>query len=121
LELLADADRYIGWPCELQRAARPIAGILIADYFVLRRTKLNLDALYDRRAEFATPTVSASSGWRRWLRRSCRNLPGFSWQVKWLGSSQVPAVLGGQLRVCVVYWLRVAVRGLSRVAKISAK
>ena len=31
----------------------PIAGIMIADYFVLRRTRLDADALYDPHGEFA--------------------------------------------------------------------
>jgi hypothetical protein len=46
-KLYADPDRYInGWLIPYGALLGPIAGIMIADYFVVRRTKLDLAALY---------------------------------------------------------------------------
>ena len=46
-------------------ATRPIAGILIADYFILRKSTLNIDALFQHAGEYG-----ANNGWtwRVWLR-----------------------------------------------------
>src|SRR5215475_6133692 len=48
-KLLANADRYInGWLVGYSGLLGPIAGIMIADYFIVRKRNLNLDALYQR-------------------------------------------------------------------------
>jgi NCS1 family nucleobase:cation symporter-1 len=48
-KLLANADRYInGWLVGYSGLLGPIAGIMIADYFVVRGRTLQLDALYRR-------------------------------------------------------------------------
>jgi NCS1 family nucleobase:cation symporter-1 len=48
-KLLANADRYInGWLVGYSGLLGPIAGIMIADYFIVRKRNLNLDALYRR-------------------------------------------------------------------------
>src|SRR5215471_7094474 len=48
-KLLANADRYInGWLVGYSGLLGPIAGIMIADYFIVRSRNLNLGALYKR-------------------------------------------------------------------------
>jgi nucleobase:cation symporter-1, NCS1 family len=48
-KLLANADRYInGWLVGYSGLLGPIAGIMIADYFIVRKRNLDLDALYRR-------------------------------------------------------------------------
>jgi NCS1 family nucleobase:cation symporter-1 len=48
-KLLANADRYInGWLVGYSGLLGPIAGIMIADYFIVRKRSLDLNALYQR-------------------------------------------------------------------------
>jgi NCS1 family nucleobase:cation symporter-1 len=46
--LLENADRYMGWLIAYSGFLGPIAGIFIADYWVVRRAHLSLPDLYDR-------------------------------------------------------------------------
>ena len=45
--LLENADRYMGWLVAYSGFLGPIAGIFIADYWVVRRAQLSLPDLYD--------------------------------------------------------------------------
>jgi len=45
--LLENADRYMGWLISYSALLGPIAGIFIADYWVVRRCRLSLPDLYD--------------------------------------------------------------------------
>jgi len=45
-KLLENADRYIGWLIAYSGLLGPIAGIFIADYWIVRRAKLALPELY---------------------------------------------------------------------------
>ncbi len=45
--LLENADRYMGWLVAYSGFLGPIAGIFIADYWVVRRARLSLPDLYD--------------------------------------------------------------------------
>jgi len=45
--LIESADRYIGWLIAYSGFLGPVAGIFIADYWVVRRTRLSLADLYD--------------------------------------------------------------------------
>jgi nucleobase:cation symporter-1, NCS1 family len=47
--LLENADRYMGWLIAYSGFLGPIAGIFIADYWVVRRARLSLPDLYDSR------------------------------------------------------------------------
>ncbi|HVI38098.1 MAG TPA: cytosine permease, partial [Gaiellales bacterium] len=44
--LLESGDRYIGWLVTLSGGMGTVAGVLIADYWLLRRRKLHLEDLY---------------------------------------------------------------------------
>jgi NCS1 family nucleobase:cation symporter-1 len=53
-KLLGNFSGYIfGWLVGYSGLLGPIAGIMIADYFVLRRSTLNVDALYRADGEYA--------------------------------------------------------------------
>ncbi|HMP77166.1 MAG TPA: NCS1 family nucleobase:cation symporter-1 [Kiritimatiellia bacterium] len=53
-ELIADPSGYIfTWLIGYSALLGPIGGILVCDYFVIRRRELNLAALYDSRGEYA--------------------------------------------------------------------
>ena len=45
--LLENADRYIGWLIAYSGFLGPVAGIFIADYWIVRRARLSLADLYD--------------------------------------------------------------------------
>jgi NCS1 family nucleobase:cation symporter-1 len=73
----------------------PIGGILIADYFVCRRCRLNLPALYLSNGEYrythgfsVVAIVALALG-------ALPSLPGFLVQVKLLGAARVGAFLVG--------------------------
>ncbi len=50
--LLENADRYMGWLVAYSGLLGPIAGIFIADYWVVRRAQLSLPDLYDSRGRY---------------------------------------------------------------------
>jgi NCS1 family nucleobase:cation symporter-1 len=61
-KLLGDYSNYIfGWLIGYSGLLGPIAGIMIADYFVLRGRELNIDALYRSQGEY---TYSRGVNWR---------------------------------------------------------
>ncbi len=80
--LVANAERYIGWLIGYSALLGPIGGILIADYFVYRRRRLNLIALYDENGEYRF------SGGISWIALFALfiaivpNLPGFLATIK---------------------------------------
>lgn len=52
-KLLGDFSAYIfGWLVGYSALLGPVAGIMIADYFVVRRTRLNVGDLYRRNGEY---------------------------------------------------------------------
>jgi NCS1 family nucleobase:cation symporter-1 len=57
--LLENADRYMGWLVAYSGFLGPIAGIFIADYWVVRRARLSLPDLYDSRGIYGRWNVRA--------------------------------------------------------------
>ena len=52
-KLLTDFNSYIfGWLVGYSGLLGPVAGIMITDYFLVRRTNLNVDGLYRRGGEY---------------------------------------------------------------------
>jgi NCS1 family nucleobase:cation symporter-1 len=47
-KLMASSHNYLGWLVDYSGLLGPVAGIMVADYFWIRRTKLDVDALYRR-------------------------------------------------------------------------
>jgi NCS1 family nucleobase:cation symporter-1 len=81
-KLVADPSGYIfTWLIGYSGLLGPIGGILVADYFLLRRTKLELPALYDPKGIYAyksgvNPTAVFALGLA-----VLPNIPGFLGQV----------------------------------------
>jgi NCS1 family nucleobase:cation symporter-1 len=47
------SDYIFTWLIGYSALLGPIAGVMLCDYFVLRKTRLNMDALYDAKGEYA--------------------------------------------------------------------
>ena len=47
-KLMASSHNYLGWLVEYSGLLGPVAGIMVADYFLIRRTRLDVNALYQR-------------------------------------------------------------------------
>jgi NCS1 family nucleobase:cation symporter-1 len=92
-KLVADPNGYIfTWLIAYSALLGPIGGVLIADYFVYRRRKLNLRGLYDEHGEYSftkgysiVALISLAVG-------ALPSLPGFLVQVKWLDAARVGSV-----------------------------
>ncbi len=93
-KLVADPSGYIfTWLVGYSALLGPIAGILIADYFVLRRTQLDLAALYRADGEYRFTNGYSIAGLAALVVAILPNLPGFLVNVKWLRKDAVPAAL----------------------------
>jgi NCS1 family nucleobase:cation symporter-1 len=95
-KLVADPSAYIftlllGFSALLG----PIAGILIADYFVVRRCHLNTEDLYRTDGIYRYHSGYSYAGIGAFLLAVLPNLPGFLVQVRLLDASAVPAFLAG--------------------------
>lgn len=95
-KLVADPSGYIfTWLLGYSALLGPIAGILIADYFVLRRCELNVAALYSPHGEFRYTGGFSAAGLGALGLAVLPNLPGFLVTVKLLPPTAVPAWLVG--------------------------
>ncbi len=91
-KLIADPSGYIfTWLIGYSALLGPIAGILIADYFVLRRTVLDVEALYRADGEFRFTGGYSLVGLGALVLAILPNLPGFLVTVKALPPTAVPA------------------------------
>ncbi|MBI3878522.1 MAG: NCS1 family nucleobase:cation symporter-1 [Verrucomicrobia bacterium] len=95
-KLVADPSGYIfTWLIGYSALLGPIGGIMIADYFVWRRRKLNVAALYSPDGEY---TYSGGFSWAAiiaLLAGALPSLPGFLANVKLLDPASVPPMLLG--------------------------
>ena len=102
-KLVADPSGYIfTWLVGYSALLGPVGGIMIADYFVLRRRELDVaGALRPERAATATRAGGASSRSRRSWSPCCPNLPGFLAQVGLdrPGARAAPPARGLRLRL----------------------
>jgi NCS1 family nucleobase:cation symporter-1 len=106
-KLLANANTYIGWLVAYSGFLGPIAGIMIADYFVVRSRNLDLQALYRRGGVYE---YSRGVNWRAMtalglgvlvalvglLLPSLRWLYDYAWFVGFLISAVAYCVLMGK-------------------------
>ena len=95
-KLLADPTGYIfTWLVGYSALLGPIGGIMIADYFVIRKKELNVAALYSASGGY---TYSRGISWvaiTALLAGALPSLPGFLVTVKLLDGAGVPAPLLG--------------------------
>lgn len=121
-KLVADPSGYIfTWLVGYSALLGPIAGILIADYFVLRRTKLNLTALYDANGEYRYTNGYSLAGLTALVVAVLPNLPGFLVNVKWLRKDAVPAFLVSSYDYAWFIGFAVAFIVYLALRKVSAK
>ena len=93
-KLVADPSGYIfTWLIGYSALLGPIAGIMIADYFVLRRTRLDVEALYREDGEYRFTNGFNLAGVAALVIAVLPNLPGFLVTVKLLPKESVPGFL----------------------------
>jgi NCS1 family nucleobase:cation symporter-1 len=92
-KLIADPSGYIfTWLIGYGSLLGPIGGILIADYFVCRGTKLNPAALYDEAGEYRFTNGYSLAGIIALVLAVLPNIPGFLVTIKALSATSVPAI-----------------------------
>ena len=93
-KLIESTDGYIfTWLVGYSALLGPIGGILVADYFILRKTRLDVDGLYRHQGPY-----TFSNGWNRaalvaLLLAVLPNVPGFLHQAGAIGDGVLPALL----------------------------
>jgi nucleobase:cation symporter-1, NCS1 family len=92
-KLLADPSGYIyTWLVGYGALLGPLGGIMIADYFVLRRRLLDVPALYDPYGRYRYTGGWSIAAIGAFLAGALPNLPGFLAQVGCINPLNVPAV-----------------------------
>jgi NCS1 family nucleobase:cation symporter-1 len=93
-KLLANPDSYIfQWLGGYGALLGPIGGILIADYFVYRRRKLNLAALYKSDSEYSFGNGFSYVAIVALVLGVLPSIPGFLVKVHQLDPARVPPFL----------------------------
>ena len=93
-KLVADPSGYIfTWLLGYSALLGPIGGIMIADYFIIRRRRLNVPALYDANGEYRYTNGFSIVALISLVLAVLPNLPGFLVTVKVVEASAVPAFL----------------------------
>lgn len=93
-KLLANAESYIfEWLVGYSALLGPIGGILIADYFVCRRRRLNVAALYQADGEYRFTHGFSLVAIVAFVLGVLPSLPGFLVQVKRISADAVPPSL----------------------------
>lgn len=83
-KLIADPNGYIfTWLIGYSGLLGPIGGILVCDYFLIRRTKLDLPALYDPNGRYRYTGGYNIAALIALVVAILPNVPGFLGQVKW--------------------------------------
>ncbi len=92
-KLVADPSGYIfTWLIGYSGLLGPIGGILVADYFIVRKTKMNLAALYDPKGEYAYAGGYNPAALIALVVAILPNVPGFLTQI---GTIQAGAFWSG--------------------------
>jgi NCS1 family nucleobase:cation symporter-1 len=93
-KLIADPSGYIfTWLVGYGALLGPIGGILIADYFVVRRCRLNVNALYQPNGEYRFTAGFSIVAIVAFAIGVLPSLPGFLINVNALSATSVPAAL----------------------------
>jgi NCS1 family nucleobase:cation symporter-1 len=93
-KLVADPSGYIfTWLIGYSALLGPIGGIMIADYFVVRRQQLNVGALYDETGEYQYTNGISIAAVVAFVLAVLPNLPGFLVTIKAIAPTSVPGPL----------------------------
>ncbi len=93
---LADPSGYIfTWLIAYSALLGPIAGILIADYFLCRRMVLDVDGLYQRKGPYRYTGGVSVVALTALVAGILPSLPGFLVQIGVMNGAGVPALLPG--------------------------
>ena len=93
-KLIADPSGYIfTWLIGYSALLGPIAGIMIANYFMVNKTRLDVEALYREDGQYRFTNGFSLAGIGALLLAVLPNLPGFLVTVKLLSKDSVPAFL----------------------------
>lgn len=93
-KLVADPGGYIfTWLIGYSALLGPVAGIMIADYFVLRRTRLEVDELYRADGIHGYTGGFSLAALAAFALAVLPNLPGFLVHIKVLDAAAVPEML----------------------------
>lgn len=91
-KLMADPSGYIfTWLIGYGALLGPIAGVMIADYFVVRKKELSVEGLYDPAGPYAYTNGFSLAGLGAFALAVLPNLPGFLAVVKAVPADSVPA------------------------------
>lgn len=123
-KLIESTDGYIfTWLIGYSALLGPIGGILITDYYLVRRTRLDLDGLYRREGPYRYRGGVHPAALLALAAGVAPNVPGFLHTAGWVES--VPEIFaslytyawfGGFLLAGVVYWGLAWASGLTRPA-----
>jgi len=92
-KLVQDPSGYIfTWLIGYSALLGPIGGIMIADFFVLKKRQLHLPALYQARGDYFYTGGFSLTAITALVLSVLPNLPGFFVQIHILSKSQVPSV-----------------------------
>jgi NCS1 family nucleobase:cation symporter-1 len=92
-KLYADPKGYIfTWLIGYSALLGPVAGIMIADYFIVRRTRLNVTHLYSLAGEYTYTRGFSLIGLAALFLSILPNLPGFLVTIGLLNKSSVPSL-----------------------------
>lgn len=95
-KILENADRYIdGWMIGYSALLGPIGGIMIADYFILRRQRINVIELYKPRGEYVHTHGFSLVAYGALALGILPNIPGFLVKINALGADSVPGFFMG--------------------------
>jgi len=93
-KLVADPNGYIfTWLIAYSALLGPIGGVLIADYYVYRRRKLNVNALYQSNGEYRFSRGVSVVAIISFVGGALPSLPGFLVNVNILGAASIPGFL----------------------------
>jgi NCS1 family nucleobase:cation symporter-1 len=93
-KLVADPTGYIfTWLIAYSALLGPIGGILIADYFIYRRTNLDVTALYQVDGEYRFTNGFSIVALVSFVAGALPSLPGFLVNVNALTTAQIPILL----------------------------
>ena len=121
-KLVADPTGYIfTWLIAYSALLGPIGGILIADYFVCRRCKLNVSALYQPDGEYRFTNGFSLVALVAFVAGVLPSLPGFLVNVKVLSAESVPPFLAQLYNYAWFIGFACGVRHLSCLAQICAE